>query len=283
MLPGIYLLTLTAPHSGDLETDRVEMGAGVRRFLKYATALVDERGRPARKGKGGRPRWFSTYALTWEATTGDDGRGHMHAHLAVIASWIPYTAAQTRNQDEDGFDSLAEDRASDDGMPVGPRRPRRWVKRVKAAVAYGLHELWRSVMPGAQVLDVQAPRRGANDCASAGGYLAKYVTKGVDSAEFTGRKAGELLCAFRGRRKVTTSAHFWDDAASECGECHEHFRSVAVPESLQSLMPGAVLRAHAEMLGHKRDPVLRGPPQVHLRWAEVVAKARSGRRSSTVV
>lgn len=222
MRPGIYLITLTAPHSGDLATDREAMGGAVRKLLKHATKYD----------------WWRTYALTWEATSGADGLGHMHAHLAVISSWVPYTSKQ----------------AVDRGDAVSGRR----------RVVRGLHDVWRDAMPGAVVLDVKAPRTGADDAQSAGQYLAKYVTKGVDAAEFTGRKAGELLVAFRCRRKVTTSAGFWVKAITDCECCGEAYRSLGAPCSLQELMPAAVLRSMAERTRY-RD-VDRFPPQVALRW-----------------
>ena len=229
MLPGIYLVTVTAPHSGDLETDRIAMGKGVRKLLQVA----------AREG------WWQTYALTWEATSGRDGLGHMHAHIAVISSWIPYTGDQA---------------AARDPLALAPRR---LGERRRASV--GIREAWARVMPGAVVLDVKAPRQGADGASSAGEYLAKYVTKGVEPIDFTGRKAGELLCAFAGRRKVTTSRYFWVPRVAECKCCHERYRSLGAPMSLQELMPGAVLRAWRERLGW--HPA-RGSPQVVLRWAE---------------
>jgi len=227
--PGVYLLTLTAPHTGDLEVDRIRMGKAVRKLLKYATA----------------EGWWSTYALTWEATQGEDGLGHMHAHMAVISSWIPYSAEQVLTRDPNA---------------LTPRRPGERRRKPR-----GLHDVWRDAMPGALVLDVQAPRTNADDAASAAGYLAKYVTKGVDSAEMTGRKAGELLCAFRGRRKVTTSARFWRHVEPGCECCGERWRSLGAPESLQELMPGAVLRSLSERTRYRQGD--RVPPQVKLRWS----------------
>lgn len=227
MRPGVYLITLTAPHSGDLATDRASMGGAVRKLLKHATKY----------------RWWRTYALTWEATSGDDGAGHMHAHLAVISSWIPYTSAQAADNDVDLMS------------------PRRRGERRKPP--RGLHDVWRDAMPGALVLDVQAPQSGKDGARIGAEYLAKYVTKGVDPSEFTGRKAGELLIAFRARRKVTTSAHFWRRREPTCAHCNQLWRSLGAPVSLESVAPGAVLRAKAEALGYW---IPRGGRQVGLRW-----------------
>lgn len=195
MRPGVYLLTLTGPHSGNIETDRVRLGDAWRKLTKAANA----------------GRWWGAYALAWEVTCGPTklapDRGphdvHVHMHVAVVSSWIPY-----------------ED----------------------------LHRAWRAAMPGARVLDVKSPqltKHARTEAESAARYLAKYVTKGVEPSEFTGRKAGELLVAFRGRRKVTTSRYFWhyDNRCQKCGCQH---RAVGHPVSLQAIAPGAVLRSLSE-------------------------------------
>lgn len=238
--PGVYLITLTAPHSGDLVTDRERMGVAVRKLLKHATKY----------------QWWRTYALTWEATAGDDGLGHMHAHLAVISSWVPYRRKEVATDE----DQLARwDDESPNARPVSPRIGRR-----RYLSERGLHDVWRDAMPGALVVDVSAPRTGADDALSAGVYLAKYVTKGVDASEFTGRKAGELLVAFRARRKVSTSADFWVVPITACECCDQEWRSMGAPCSLQELMPGAVLRSMSERTRYRDGD--RFAPQIRLRW-----------------
>jgi hypothetical protein len=240
--PGIYLITLTGPHAGDFSTDRDRMGVAVRKLLKHANKY----------------EWWRTYALTWEATMGEDGKGHLHAHLAVISTWIPYRRRElvTDETDIERWDSES---------PNARARPPRVGKRQYTSER-GLHDVWRDAMPGALVLDVQPPRRSSNQASSAAYYLAKYVTKGVDPSEFTGRKAGELLVAFRCRRKVTTSAHFWEVPITGCECCGERWRSLGAPMSLQQLAPGAVLRSLSERTKWRWE-VTRGPPQVGIRWA----------------
>lgn len=113
-----------------------------------------------------------------------------------------------------------------------------------------LHEVWREVS-GARVLDVRAPR-AATKAARAADYLSKYVTKGVDPSVFTGAKAGELIVAMRGRRRVTTSVRFWEpvrDRDTCCPTCGERTRSLGAPESLRVVAPAAVLKAMAERIG----------------------------------
>jgi len=222
MLPGIYLITLTAPHTGDMVADRERIGKAVRKLLKHAN----------------KREWWSTYALTWEATSGDDGLGHVHVHLAVISSWVPYTTA---NVDE-----------------VQPRK-----KGERKKARRGLHEVWMDAVPGAIQPDVSPPNRERNEAQSAGYYLAKYVTKGIDPVEFTGRKAGELLCAFRSRRKVSTSAGFWERTVPTCECCRQPYRLTSAPCSLQDIAPAAVLASMSERTRY-RD-VDRFAMQVQLR------------------
>jgi hypothetical protein len=231
MLPGIYLITLTAPHaSGDIEVDRETMGVAVRKLLKHAN----------------KKQWWRTYALTWEVTCGptklapnrSPNEAHLHCHLAVISSWIPYNAQAVAAIDPDAAEALSLAMA-----PRGRGRPRPSTRELRSI--RGLHDVWRDAMDGALVLDVKAPKRGADNARTAGEYLAKYVTKGVDPSEFTGRKAGELLVAFRCRRKVSTSAGFWTPTDCACDRCHEAWRSTGAPCSLQDIAPGAVLRSQS--------------------------------------
>lgn len=202
-LPGVYLITLTVPHSGSIAVDRDVIGRGWRKLTKAASA----------------GRWWGAYALTYEVTPGKDGLGHVHAHIAAVSSWIPY----------------------DD-----------------------LHRVWREAT-GARVLDVSAPS-GSTRRESAADYLAKYVTKGVDPTVFTGQKAGELLIAFRGKRKVSTSVGFWSptkEREATCGTCGARHELVGAPGSLRTVAPGAVLQALAERVGWW---IPRGAVQVVLRY-----------------
>lgn len=221
MLPGIYLITLTAPHSDDMVKDRETIGAAVRKLLKHAQ-------------KHG---WFRTYALTWEATGGVDSKGHVHVHLACVSSWIPYRRREVARDDVDA------ERWDSESPNARPRPPR--IGKRRYATERGLHDVWQQAIPGAIQPDVSPPNRERNEAQSAGYYLAKYVTKGIEPAEFTGAKAGELLCAFRNRRKVSTSAHFWADVAPSCSECQQSYRLTESPCSLQDIAPDAVLRSHA--------------------------------------
>lgn len=76
--PGIFLITLTAPHSGDLVADRRRMAAAWRKLSKAASA----------------GDWWGHHVVAWEATPGADGQGHVHLHAAVVSSWVPYVAVR---------------------------------------------------------------------------------------------------------------------------------------------------------------------------------------------
>jgi len=191
MLPGVYLITFTMPHSGCIVSDRARMGEAWRTLTKSAH----------------REQWWGAYALTWEVTPGTAGDGHVHMHAAVISSWVPYEK---------------------------------------------LREGWQAAMPGSIQPDVSAPKRSRKPAQSAADYLAKYVTKGVDPAVFTGQKAGELLVAFRGKRRVSTSVGFWRptrDRDTRCQSCGFSHRSCGAPQGLAAVAPGAVLGARAARIG----------------------------------
>jgi hypothetical protein len=69
------LVTLTTRHSGDLSADRATLIQGWKRFRQWAW------------GRFGR----FAFALIWELTPGDDGRGHLHAHVACLWPWVDYS------------------------------------------------------------------------------------------------------------------------------------------------------------------------------------------------
>lgn len=67
----IVLLTLTIRHSGDVARDRAELAAGWQRLRKALWR-----------------RWGAwNYVGVWEVTPGNDGLGHVHAHVACVWPW----------------------------------------------------------------------------------------------------------------------------------------------------------------------------------------------------
>ena len=79
--PGTYLLTLTAPHSGDLVVDRATLARAWRDLSKHQQL------------SGG---WWDSYVSVYEATPGSDGAGHVHLHVVAVSSWIPYRELHKR-------------------------------------------------------------------------------------------------------------------------------------------------------------------------------------------
>jgi hypothetical protein len=96
------LVTLTARHSGDLAADRQRIGEAWRKLRQWmhgrARVQTWRRDHLEAQQKAWHPPlaqpsgWVDTddavgafdYALVWEATAGDDGRGHVHAHAVVL-------------------------------------------------------------------------------------------------------------------------------------------------------------------------------------------------------
>lgn len=71
MRPRLMLLTLTTKHSGNLSADHHDIATGWRKLYKR---MHEEYG-------------AFPYVGVWEVTTGRDGLGHVHLHIAVIWQW----------------------------------------------------------------------------------------------------------------------------------------------------------------------------------------------------
>jgi len=223
--PGIYLLTLTAPHSGDLEIDRKVMGRGWRAVSKAASYGGYQLG-----ARYSLRAWWGHHALVWEATAGTANDGHLHAHVAVISQWVPYVELR-----------------------------RTWAAAVPGACIVD------AVSPADMAARAKGRGYKSDAVGSAAFYLAKYVTKGVQPSDLPGVKAGQLLAALRNRRKVTTSRHFWRPLAargSSCRTCGTAHVLVEAPCGLQAHAPAAVLRALVEQRTRRR--LARGSPQAAL-------------------
>ncbi len=72
--PQIVLMTLGVRHTGDVQTDRDALSSGWRAFYK---ALH-------RRGLAG------PYVGVWEATSGRDGLGHVHMHVAIVWPFVDW-------------------------------------------------------------------------------------------------------------------------------------------------------------------------------------------------
>lgn len=108
-----------------------------------------------------------------------------------------------------------------------------------------VHRHWRRIL-GQNSYHLHFRYRHGCSIDKAAQYIAKYASKGVEVAKFTGAKAGELLAAMYGRRKVTASRRFWMRVQScpDCGECYR------VRPGIGRRAPGTgILHATAEYLG----------------------------------
>lgn len=103
--PQIVLLTLTAPHSGDLARDQTAIAEGWRKIYKR---MNEDDG------------WFP-YVGVWEVTTGRDGLGHVHMHVAVVwryRDWKRIRAQWDSAMGQSTYLDIADRRR--DGKPSSP-------------------------------------------------------------------------------------------------------------------------------------------------------------------
>jgi len=70
------LLTLTVRHTGNLAEDRERIVTGWRKLRQWLHRRLGQ----------------FPFALAWEVTTGDDGKGHIHAHVAALWPWLDWSA-----------------------------------------------------------------------------------------------------------------------------------------------------------------------------------------------
>jgi hypothetical protein len=190
--PLVRLLTLTVRHSGSVDVDRKRLADGWREFRKRVH------------------RWIGRFrfALTWEVTPGRDGRGHVHAHAAVVwPRWIDYRRVRTL-----------------------------WLRSCEASERI-------SIVTG-------------NGGGGAAKYLAKYISKGVDVAEFTDELRAAVLASFYNAHLVLTSRKFWLPKVCPC--CGEPWRRWYGPldASASDRRHGAALSAALESAGGRGSKLL---------------------------
>src|SRR5262249_40933305 len=73
----VILITLTVRHSGDVRADRRAIQAEWPRFRAWL------------HHRAGAPPYF----FAWECTNGEDGKGHVHAHIVTIWPWVDWDDA----------------------------------------------------------------------------------------------------------------------------------------------------------------------------------------------
>lgn len=125
-------------------------------------------------------------------------------------------------------------------------------------------EAWKKCSPRSSNAGIDFTRSRAE---SASKYLSKYVTKGVQLGVLPGVMAGEVIASWYGRRKVSTSRHFWRPLLARgkacCRRCAREWLVHERPPPLSRVAPESVWFATAE-LASVRLP--RGPTQVRLRF-----------------
>lgn len=163
--PGtkLVLLTLTTRHSGDIAADREAIAKGWRQMYKMLH----------RRGWGKFP-----YVGVWEVTPGHDGKGHVHAHVAVL-----------------------------------------WPFRDWGVV----RKLWLKACPTSERITFVASRQDKKPSSprSVGNYLSKYLSKGVQTAEFSTQLRADVAAASYQARWVFTSRKFWVPWVPLCPGCGE--------------------------------------------------------------
>lgn len=178
------MLTLTVRHSGDLLHDRTTLQRGWQRLRGWLH-------RRLKLAPGGRGQF--DYAMTWETTPGNDGLGHVHAHVVALLPFVP-------------FRDLRDE----------------WV-RATGGASTGIHCAVPKDKTGRRIGGDRAAARAAE-------YLAKYASKGVDLEDFTPELAANVLDAAWGRRVCSTSHGFWlPKPPCECKVCKERWLVVEKP------------------------------------------------------
>lgn len=95
-------------------------------------------------------------------------------------------------------------------------------------VAYGrVRRLWLRACPESRRINIQTAQKGAHGCAQ---YLAKYMSKGVDTAGFTDDLKARIVASFYNARLVLTSWRFWGPKTCDC--CGMPWKLIEVPATI---------------------------------------------------
>lgn len=162
--PQIVLMTMTVRHSGDVEADRDAIERGWRRFYKR----LHKRGLDA------------PYCGAWEATSGRDGLGHVHLHVAIVWPFVEWKG------------------------PKGLRAL--WLASCPESNHIDLAARRRDGL--------------ASTGKSAASYIAKYLSKGVSVDRMGVDLSADVVASAYNRRSVKSSARFWVPLVRRrCGTC----------------------------------------------------------------
>jgi hypothetical protein len=196
-----YFVRLSVAHSGDVGADRERILRGwteAREWIWRAIGREHPYYLDVNASTGKRKQGASfPFQLTWEATAGEDGLGHVHAHVIVLWPWFDWEGLH-----------------------------RVWVQ---ATGHHSNHVRIESVRAGASKRTEHA--RAADDVLAVADYVAKYASKGVSLDTFDGALAGRTLAAFYCKRVVSASRGFLFYEACRCRECGCAFDLREPPEA----------------------------------------------------
>lgn len=166
--PSIVLLTFTVQHTGNLEKDIETQRAAWpkwRAWLRTYVRAAWARALGCRRGEVPVEVARTPFALAWEATNGDDQLGHGHAHAAIV---LPFVGIQHASA--------------------------MWEKHCERPAHIKLSRDKRT----GRVLRARTGKDAAR-------YLAKYVSKGVFSADLSTENAAAWVRATYSRRTLQAS------------------------------------------------------------------------------
>lgn len=196
-----YFIRLSVAHSGDVGADRERILRGwteAREWIWRAIGrehpyYLDVNATTGRRKQGA----SFPFQLTWEATAGTDGLGHVHAHVVVLWPWFDWQGLH-----------------------------RVWVQ---ATEDQSNHVRIEAVRAGSGAQTEHARARDA--VVAVADYVAKYASKGVTLETFDGALAGRTLAAFYCKRVVSASRGFLFYEPCRCRECGCAFDLREPPEA----------------------------------------------------
>jgi hypothetical protein len=148
----------------------------------------------ALKKRGWAPR---VYVGVVEVTPGRDGLGHVHLHVAYVQT---------------GF------------VAWGPSKRFSGPRERRGPMPTDLHTLWRQSCPTSSHLNLALAYGGKY---GAGKYVAKYMSKGVDTRDFTPQlRAGVLAASYQRRQIVSSVGFFGEDPPCACPTCKAEFANL---------------------------------------------------------
>lgn len=198
----VYLCTITTWHSGDIAEDL--------RFLKRAVPDFIE----ASRAFGA----LGPYVYVYELTNGEDGLGHVHAHIALLARWMDYHGS------------------ADQWRRVSARHGREGTEERKLQVP----NYRRDPRTG-------DTRRKSGEVSSylASHSLPSYLSKAEESEGLDDDKLGDWIGATYGKRLVITSKGFWvdsDGAVCKCCKGKRYFAAfTSSPARVARLLEDAMM------------------------------------------